>query len=172
MGRKKAGDFGQHRQHGDRRCGACAHRRGELAQEQHRRGFTGVVAGLPGPGSRSVGAAKSGVHGDAQERRIDATTTFEMRKEKLRGPASRGRSACDIGTASKHADAAAEAEVYVMEVTSKERRRVEPQALSLDLAGSNPSRPRSSFDPSTNKGSDASASDPRVARDQAGCASG
>ena len=59
-----------------------------------------------------------------------------------------------------------------MEVTSKERRRVEPQALSLDLAGSNPSRPRSSFDPSTNKGSDASASDPRVARDQAGCASG
>jgi hypothetical protein len=59
-----------------------------------------------------------------------------------------------------------------MEVTSKERRRVEPQALSLDLAGSNPSRPHSSFDRSTNKGSDASTSDPRVARDQAGCASG
>ena len=62
MGRKKAGDLGQHRQHGDRRCGACAHRRAELAQEQHRRRLTGVVGGLPVPGARSVGAAKSGVH--------------------------------------------------------------------------------------------------------------
>ena len=59
-----------------------------------------------------------------------------------------------------------------MEVNLERAETVEPQALSLDRAGSNPSRPRSSFDPSTNKGSDASASGPRVARDQAGCASG
>ena len=43
-------------------------------------------------------APKAAFHRGAQDRRIDATTTFEMRKQKLRGPADRGRSACDIGS--------------------------------------------------------------------------
>ena len=85
VGGEKARDLRQHRQHGGRRSGARAHGGTELAQEQDGRRLAGVVGGLPVPGAVGIGAAEGGLHGGAQDRRVDALAAFEMGKNEPRG---------------------------------------------------------------------------------------
>ena len=62
VGGKKAGDLGQHRQHGDGRSYPREHGGAELAQEQDGRRLASIVGGLPVPGAIGVGTAEGGDH--------------------------------------------------------------------------------------------------------------
>ena len=111
VGGKKAGDFGQHRQHRGRGRSTRAHGRTELANEQNGRRLAGVVSCLPVPSAVGVGGAKGVFHRRAQHRRIDALTALEMHKKMVRGPCDRaglrhrtGRNGKRRGRVSGHGD--------------------------------------------------------------------
>ena len=76
--RQQRRDLGQHGEQGGRGIGPRPHRRTELAQEQHLRGFARLVGGLPVPDAIGVGTAEARQHGGAQHLGIDGAAAFEI----------------------------------------------------------------------------------------------
>ena len=77
--------LGQHREQGGRGIGPRPHRRTELAQEQHLRGFACLIGGLPVPDAIGVGTAKAHQHGGAQRLGIDGAAAFEIGQQQSCG---------------------------------------------------------------------------------------
>ncbi len=85
VGRQQPCDLGQRGEPCSRRCGFAEKRLSVFAQEQHGRRLAGVVGRLPVPGTTGVGGAEGLFHGRAEDRGVDRTAVFEMRKEMAGG---------------------------------------------------------------------------------------
>ena len=80
--RQPCGEPREHLEHGRGRTRARAHRRAELAQEQHLRRLEGLVGVLPYPRAFRVAAAEGRLHGRAQRAAVDrAPLAQELREQ-------------------------------------------------------------------------------------------
>ena len=79
--RQACGEPGQHLEHSGGRARACAHRRAELAQEQHLRRLEGLVGVLPHPRAFRIAAAEGRLHGRAQRAAVDGAALAEQLRE-------------------------------------------------------------------------------------------
>ena len=81
MRRNERREFFQHSEECTARCGALAHRRCKLAQEQNLRRLAGVVGDLPIPSAFRVRTAEGRAHRIAQRLRIDCASAFKIGEE-------------------------------------------------------------------------------------------